>query len=214
LLANLNSLAFDFISRQKIQSTTINLFILEQLPVIAPARFEERIGKHKIADFIRDRCCIFPTPLTISRPLPAIWVTTVRPSPGTTRTAVPAWWRSMHCSCTVWLVGRRRRLDTRQLPYRPRAGRSGIRRLPNQDTDIGRAAGNQRRPARRPLIGTVGAGGTALLHAPASGQSGMRCHQRAGTPPIESSALSISALRSAAAAPPRTTSRQAVRPSA
>lgn len=55
LLGNLNSLAFDFVSRQKIQSTTINLFILEQLPVIAPARFEERIGKTKIADFIRDQ---------------------------------------------------------------------------------------------------------------------------------------------------------------
>ncbi|MDP1633127.1 MAG: hypothetical protein Q8L69_00415, partial [Gallionellaceae bacterium] len=55
LLANLNSLAFDFVSRQKIQSTTINLFILEQLPVIAPARYEERIGATKIADFIRDQ---------------------------------------------------------------------------------------------------------------------------------------------------------------
>ncbi|MDP2822559.1 MAG: hypothetical protein Q8O52_07755, partial [Sulfuritalea sp.] len=55
LLANLNSLAFDFVARQKVQSTTINLFILEQLPVIAPARFEESIGKTKIADFIREQ---------------------------------------------------------------------------------------------------------------------------------------------------------------
>lgn len=55
LLANLNSFAFDFVLRQKLQGQTINLFILEQLPVIAPARFEEHIGKHKIADFIRDQ---------------------------------------------------------------------------------------------------------------------------------------------------------------
>jgi hypothetical protein len=41
LLANLNSMAFDFVTRQKVQSTSINLFILEQLPVIAPERFDE-----------------------------------------------------------------------------------------------------------------------------------------------------------------------------
>lgn len=55
LLANLNSFAFDFVLRQKLQGQTINLFILEQLPVIAPARFEESIGKHRIADVIREQ---------------------------------------------------------------------------------------------------------------------------------------------------------------
>jgi hypothetical protein len=55
LLANLNSLAFDFIARQKAQSTHLNWYILEQLPVIAPERFEEKIGKTKIADFIREQ---------------------------------------------------------------------------------------------------------------------------------------------------------------
>lgn len=53
LLANLNSFAFDFVLRQKLQGQTINLFILEQLPVIVRERFEERIGKTKIADFVR-----------------------------------------------------------------------------------------------------------------------------------------------------------------
>lgn len=53
LLANLNSFAFDFVLRQKLQGQTINLFILEQLPVIAPAAFEAEIGGTKIADFIR-----------------------------------------------------------------------------------------------------------------------------------------------------------------
>ena len=41
MLANLNSLAFDFVTRQKVQSTSINLFILEQLPVIIPERFNQ-----------------------------------------------------------------------------------------------------------------------------------------------------------------------------
>ena len=53
--ANLNSLAFDFVLRQKLQGQTINLFILEQLPVIAPERFEASVGGVKIADFVRDQ---------------------------------------------------------------------------------------------------------------------------------------------------------------
>lgn len=53
LLANLNAFAFDFVLRQKLQGQTINLFILEQLPVIAPEAFEQSIGSMKIADYIR-----------------------------------------------------------------------------------------------------------------------------------------------------------------
>jgi Eco57I restriction-modification methylase len=53
LVANFNSFAFDFVLRQKLQGQTINLFILEQLPVIAPDRLEQSIGGIKIADFIR-----------------------------------------------------------------------------------------------------------------------------------------------------------------
>lgn len=45
LAANLNALAFDFVLRQKLQGQTINLFILEQLPVIAPERFDEPLPK-------------------------------------------------------------------------------------------------------------------------------------------------------------------------
>lgn len=55
LAANLNSFAFDFVLRQKLQGQTINLFILEQLPVIEPARYEATIGGVKIADFIREQ---------------------------------------------------------------------------------------------------------------------------------------------------------------
>jgi hypothetical protein len=53
LLANLNAFAFDFVLRQKLQGQTINLFILEQLPVITPTAFEQSIGSMKIADYIR-----------------------------------------------------------------------------------------------------------------------------------------------------------------
>ena len=55
LLANLNSLALDYVARQKAQSTHLNWYIVEQLPVIAPERFETSIGGVKIADFIREQ---------------------------------------------------------------------------------------------------------------------------------------------------------------
>ena len=53
LASNLNSFALDFVVRQKVQSTSMNWFIVEQLPVIAPADFEQSIGGVNIADFIR-----------------------------------------------------------------------------------------------------------------------------------------------------------------
>jgi len=53
LLANLNCIALDFLLRQKVQGQNLNLFIIEQLPVIAVEKFQESIGDQKIADFIR-----------------------------------------------------------------------------------------------------------------------------------------------------------------
>ena len=53
LAANLNAFAFDFVVRQKIQGQTLNLFIVEQLPLITLEQFETKIGKTKIADFVR-----------------------------------------------------------------------------------------------------------------------------------------------------------------
>ena len=41
LLATMNSLVFDYVTRQKAKWTHLNWFILEQLPVITPARFED-----------------------------------------------------------------------------------------------------------------------------------------------------------------------------
>ena len=53
LLANFCSIAFDYVARQKVQGQHLNWFVVEQLPVIAPERFEQLIGGVKIADFIR-----------------------------------------------------------------------------------------------------------------------------------------------------------------
>ena len=55
LLANMNSFMFDYIVRQKMQSTHASWYIIEQLPVVPPERFEGKIGKVRIADFIRDQ---------------------------------------------------------------------------------------------------------------------------------------------------------------
>ncbi len=44
LLANMSSYAFDFVVRQKAQSTHLNWYILEQLPVMAPERFERTMA--------------------------------------------------------------------------------------------------------------------------------------------------------------------------
>ena len=43
IAANFNSFGFDFVLRQKLQGQTINLFILEQLPVIASERFTQTL---------------------------------------------------------------------------------------------------------------------------------------------------------------------------
>ncbi len=54
LVANFNAFAFDFVVRQKLQGQTLNLFIVEQLPLIRPEQFEQVLGKTKIADFVRN----------------------------------------------------------------------------------------------------------------------------------------------------------------
>ena len=53
LLANFNSFAFDFVTRQKVHGQTINLFILEQLPVLPEGAYQRRFGQDVAADMIR-----------------------------------------------------------------------------------------------------------------------------------------------------------------
>ena len=55
LAANLNSIPFDYVTRQKVQGQTLNLFIVEQLPVIVPERFyDTKFGSSSATDVLRD----------------------------------------------------------------------------------------------------------------------------------------------------------------
>ena len=54
LVANLNAVCLDFIARQKIHGTSLNWFIVEQLPVIAPADYDRPFGDKTARDLVRD----------------------------------------------------------------------------------------------------------------------------------------------------------------
>lgn len=54
VLANLNAMVFDYVARQKVQSTNINLFILEQLPMTLSNRYLEKLNGNLIAGIIRE----------------------------------------------------------------------------------------------------------------------------------------------------------------
>lgn len=53
LLANLNAMAFDFVTRRKVQGTNLNYYIVEQLPVVPPHAFTGKLGKTTVGDFVR-----------------------------------------------------------------------------------------------------------------------------------------------------------------
>ncbi len=55
ILANLNSIPLDYIARQKIQGQHLNWYILEQLPVVPPERYEHVcFGPRTAAEIVRD----------------------------------------------------------------------------------------------------------------------------------------------------------------
>ena len=54
LVANLDAIAFDFVARQKIQGTHLNLYILEQLPVIDPKDYDTRFGSKTAREIVQD----------------------------------------------------------------------------------------------------------------------------------------------------------------
>ncbi len=54
LAANLNSITYDFITRQKLQGQTLNWYIIEQLPVIAPEHYDRLFGTITARDLVRD----------------------------------------------------------------------------------------------------------------------------------------------------------------
>ena len=54
LVANLNSICLDFVLRQKIQSTSLNWYIVEQLPVIDPEDYGRKFGNTTVGEIVRD----------------------------------------------------------------------------------------------------------------------------------------------------------------
>ncbi len=54
LVACLNSFAFDFIARQKVQGQHLNWFVVEQLPVIAPDDYDRSFGATTARELVRD----------------------------------------------------------------------------------------------------------------------------------------------------------------
>ena len=55
LLGNLGATIFDFVARQKVHSTSVNWFILEQLPVVPPERYEAvRFGPKTAGEIVRE----------------------------------------------------------------------------------------------------------------------------------------------------------------
>ncbi len=55
LLANLAAIAFDFVARQKVHSTSLNWYIVEQLPVVPPERYETAFfGPKSAAEIVRE----------------------------------------------------------------------------------------------------------------------------------------------------------------
>ncbi len=53
-MANLNAFCLDFILRQKAQGTHMNLYILEQLPVIALDDYDRQFGVTTTRELVRD----------------------------------------------------------------------------------------------------------------------------------------------------------------
>lgn len=53
MCANLNSLVFDFVARQKVQGQHLNWFIVEQLPFIPPAAYTRQFGPQTAAEIVK-----------------------------------------------------------------------------------------------------------------------------------------------------------------
>ena len=54
LVANLNAICVDFVTRQKAQSTHLNWYIVEQLPVVAPEDYDKQFGSTTARELVRD----------------------------------------------------------------------------------------------------------------------------------------------------------------
>ena len=55
LLANLNSIVFDYVTRQKVGGTHMNFFVVNQLPVLSPEQYSDQdklFLEHRIMELI------------------------------------------------------------------------------------------------------------------------------------------------------------------
>jgi hypothetical protein len=83
LLANLNSLAYDFVARQKVGGLHLNFFIVEQLPTLPPDAYDEKCPwakSKKLEDWIAERVLKLTCTANDMRPLaeaagfePGVW---------------------------------------------------------------------------------------------------------------------------------------------
>ena len=87
LAANLNAMIFDFATRQKIQGQTLNLFIVEQLPVIAAEATNCDSATRRPATSCGTTCCGSPTLPTTWPHSPVTSATAARRSSGMKRNA-------------------------------------------------------------------------------------------------------------------------------
>ena len=54
IVANLNAMSFDFVSRQKVPGNNFTWYLLEQLPVIAPEDYDRKFGDKTTRAIVRD----------------------------------------------------------------------------------------------------------------------------------------------------------------
>ena len=54
VLSNFNSMSFDYVVRQKVQSTHVKMYTLEQLPVISPDDYDRRFGDKTAREIVRE----------------------------------------------------------------------------------------------------------------------------------------------------------------
>ena len=133
LIGNLNCISLDYVIRQKMQSTNVAWYIVEQLPVIAPADYDRAFGATTARDLVRHHVlrltytahdmAPFARDLGYHGP-PFIWKRRRTPPPARPprRPLLPP----------LRPLKRRRRLHPRHLPHRPPPRQSCLRHLPHQ----------------------------------------------------------------------------------
>ena len=134
LIANLNSVCFDFIARQKIHGTNLSWYLVEQLPVIAPDAYDCRFGDVTAAELgagPRAAPHLHRPRHGALRPRP--WLRRPALHLGRGRTPTPPRPPRRALLPPLRPRPRRRRLHPRHLPHRPPRRRSPVRRpLPHQ----------------------------------------------------------------------------------